>query len=143
MNRRAEQEFGGSNVMDYIVYFIFAGVFILGAVAYIYLQLNGAGVWSDVYAKELALIFDGAKAGDRYVLNVHKATSIALKNEIPFEEIFFFDAVDGKVCVKLSKGTRSCYAYYSNIVAEEKAIQLARPENMLVLKMGEKKGGGA
>lgn len=138
MNKRGEDEFGGSLLMEYVVYFILLGLFLTGAVFFVYRQLNGAGMWSDIYAKELAIVLNGAEEGDRYVINVHKATRIALSNEIPFEQIFSFDAVNGKACVSLSKGSKSCYPYFNNLVVEEKQIKLAQPENMLVIKIGKK-----
>lgn len=81
---------------------------------------NGAFVWEDFYAKEIAKTIDYAQAGDEVSFDVTKAIDIAKRNNVNFDEIFSFE---DEVCVRLSNAGRSCFEYFENFKVINKGIE--------------------
>ena len=76
MNRKAE-EGDSEQIMSTIIYITLAVIFLLGMMAYIELQKNGASNWEDFYAKEIANIVNLVQPNDQIILDVQPATQIA------------------------------------------------------------------
>src|SRR3989344_2742882 len=115
MNRGAET---GGILWDNVIYLILLIVFFAGMMAFIYSKMNGAAVWGDYYVKEIVKIIDSSRPGDEIIFDVHKATEIAQKNNIPsskFDRLFIFTNLKNEVCVKLSLGKASCYNYFNDV----------------------------
>ncbi len=113
MNKKATI---GDVVMDNLIYLILLVVFIAGMMTFVYSKSNGAAIWEDYYAKEIAKVVDLASPGDVVMLDVQKATEIAKANKVDnFEDIFQFDNIKGQLCVKLSTGNLGCFSYFNNI----------------------------
>ncbi len=101
--------------MDNIIYLILLIIFFVGMLASVNSKANGAPVWEDYYAKEIALIIEKSSPGDSIAIDIQKATEVAKKNKLSNEEIFIFDNFENEVCVKLSAGRASCYNYFNDV----------------------------
>lgn len=144
MNKKASM---GGILRSNAIYIFLLIVFFVGMRAFIINSVNSASIWEDYYAKEIAKVIDMAEPGDEIVLDVHKATEVAKKNNIAnFEEIFSFNNLDNEVCVKLSLGRASCYNYFNDVGATyskdsgEKWIAFAEPVNRLHFSVFEEAG---
>ena len=132
MNRKGEKN---ELVFSTVVYLIFAAAFVFLLGAFVFQQMNGAGVWEDFYAKEIVKVINLAQQGDEINLDIHKGSVIGKKNEVNFNEMFKIDNEKNEVCVRLSAGRKSCYSFFNDVdVAWE--VKLGVPENVLVLKIG-------
>ncbi len=127
MNKRAEI---GDVLQDPVVYLILIVIFFVGMLYYV-LQYNGSGaVWEDYYAKEIVKMIDFAKVGDEFNVDVHKATEIAKSNSVAsFSEIFQVDNKNNELCVKLSRGRKTCYSYFNNVDVVDLNLKLAAGKN--------------
>src|SRR3989344_2862680 len=104
MNRGAET---GGILWDNVIYLILLIVFFAGMMAFIYSKMNGAAVWEDYYVKEIVKIIDSSRPGDEIIFDVHKATEIAQKNNIPsskFDRLFIFTNLKNEVLFKIELG---------------------------------------
>ncbi|MCX8158932.1 MAG: hypothetical protein N3D20_01425 [Candidatus Pacearchaeota archaeon] len=131
MNKRASV---GDVLMDNVVYLIILMIFILGMFGVVWKQSNSAVFWEDYYAKEIAKIVDLAKPGDVVVLDVHKLMKTAKANGfLKPSEIFWFDNLNNKICVKLSPRGRSCYSYFNDVrvVGQRIEVDYSIPRNLL------------
>ena len=143
MDNKGEGDFGNL-LWEYIIYLLILVVFVFLVFGFINANSNGAGVWEDFYAKELVKVIDSSEAGDSVEINVHKGTSIALKNGLAsMSEIFVFDNVKHEICVSLSSGRGSCYFYFKEVAVIEPELLLGSPENILRFRVaGERDIGG-
>lgn len=113
INKRAEI---GDILIDNAVYLVLAILFFSGMLWFILSYNNGAVFFEDYYVKEIVKIIDFSRAGDSVCLDVHRATEIGKKNDVAsFSEIFQIDNFNNEVCVKLSRGRRSCYNYFNDV----------------------------
>ena len=134
MNRRASDNVLMNNAI-YIILTVTAFTLTFFIVRSHY---NGASTWEEFYSKELTKVINLAEQGDAIILDVHKATEIAIDNEVPFREIFEFDNVNKEVCVKLSKGRKTCYSYFNNVDVVNYEVKIAQPEkNVLAFEIRE------
>jgi hypothetical protein len=122
-----------------VIYIIITVIFLGGLAASLWLVQNNAKFLGDYYSKELSRTINLAEPGEKITLDVHKATEVAQRNGIPFEEIFQFDNEQNRVCVKLSKGVKTCYSYFNSVdVKNPPQIQLASgpngDKNMLIFE---------
>ncbi|MDO8508889.1 MAG: hypothetical protein Q7S27_04360 [Nanoarchaeota archaeon] len=108
---------GESDLMtSYLIYLIILIVFASLMVAYVYGERKGGDIWSDYYSKEIVKVIDFAKEGDKVCLDVHRASVIGRDNQVrSYSEIFQIDNKNNDVCVKLSKGIKRCYNYFSDV----------------------------
>jgi predicted transcriptional regulator YheO len=111
------------------VYILLAVLVLFGMATYLWATQNNAQVWADYYSKEITRIINLAQPEQTVTLDVHKATEIAKNNELSFDEIFQFDNSNNRVCVKLSKGRKTCYSYFNQIDIENQKIELASGSN--------------
>ncbi len=140
MNRKGE-----GALQDNLRYLLALAIFIAMIFFYLWSKSNDAFLWEDFYAKEISRIISSGHAGDSYILDVHKGTSIALSNGVDIREastMFIFDVQTKEVCAILSKGNGKCYPYLSDLVVSDVKIELGEPTNFLsfTLNKGEKDG---
>ena len=128
----------GDIIMNNITYLIVLVIFFTGMLMFVQAKMNGASVWEDFYAKEIAKIIDSAKPGDNVVLDVQSAIEIAVKNKIGFGEIFSFDNGRNEICVKLSRGARSCFNYFNEVAIQSEGVKLLEPINVLKFSVNKK-----
>ncbi len=115
MNKKAD---AGEILKDNVVFLIVLAIIALGTYLVIAQQTNGAAIWEEYYAKEIAKAINSAQSNDEIEINVQQATKIALKNKITDpKEMFNIDNPSNKICVKLSKGRQTCYSYFNDVEA--------------------------
>ncbi|MDP3881504.1 MAG: hypothetical protein Q8Q31_01360 [Nanoarchaeota archaeon] len=101
-------------------------------------QKNGAGVWEDVYAKEIAQIINLAEPGDEISIDIHYATEIAKKNRYgQLDSIIKFDNENREVIVKLRSRGETRFSYYNNVEIVNDRIELGVPVNILKFRIVE------
>ncbi|PIY80991.1 hypothetical protein COY79_05065, partial [Candidatus Pacearchaeota archaeon CG_4_10_14_0_8_um_filter_35_169] len=79
---------------------------------------NGAAIWEEFYAVEIAKMIDNAEPGEEFYLDVSEGTSIALKSGMLRENlgnIIKIDNVRNKVIVKLRPNSGTVYRYFSDL----------------------------
>ncbi|MEK6800491.1 MAG: hypothetical protein AABY10_01455 [Nanoarchaeota archaeon] len=122
----------------YVIYLILLLMFTGMMFYFIRSEMNGASVWSDYYAKEIARQINLAEPNQKITINIQKATEIAKNNRITdFNSTFYFINDENKICVKISDG-KTCYFYFNNVNIEDKEVELGVPENILVFKVVKK-----
>jgi hypothetical protein len=118
-----------------VAYIILLALAIVLTFMVIWKYTNGAGTWSDYYAKELVRVIDAGKAGDNVSMDVQKETEIAKRNgrDLQKGDLFVFDSKKHNVCVNLGKGSPTCYYYFNDVVIVTKAqpIEFGVPGNIL------------
>lgn len=125
MNRKGDVEWGGDILKDPVVHLVLLALFVIGMLFFINSQASGAGIWEDYYAKEIVKAIDFSKGGGKICLDVHKATEVAKKNKVgSFSEIFRIDNVKNEICVKLSRGKRTCFNYLNGVDVVNYDLQL-------------------
>lgn len=120
-----------------VSYIVLLMLFLIPAAIFVWNQMNGASIWSDFYAKELTKIINLAEPGDSYIIDAQRATKIAIGNEVKKEEIFTFDNLKNKVCIKLSREKQSCYNYFNDVDVINYKLETGVPGNILILKIAE------
>lgn len=113
MNKKSESE----NILNMnLLMLLIVVAFTVGMLLFIGGVDDGAALWSDFYAKELAKTINLAKPGDKITIDVQKATEIAQKRDITiFSEIFAFNNQDNEICVMLAKSRQTCYSYFNDV----------------------------
>ena len=106
---------GASEGMFQVIFIVLIVLFFIGMLYFIFQYRGGAAVFEDYYAKEIVKVIDLGEVGDKIQLDVHRATGIALRNEVGKSEMFGIDNVKNEVCVKLSKGKKTCYSYFNDV----------------------------
>src|SRR3989344_1893290 len=130
MNKKA----GGELLKYTTIYLILVVIAFAGIFYYIQDQKDNASVWSEVYAKQIALLIDTAHDGDEITLDIQRISGIAQKHEVDFEDIVNFDRAN-EVCVRLSSGRKSCYSYFNDVVIRDVRTELGVLGNVLHFKV--------
>ena len=103
--------------------------------AVIWQHTNNASNWQDYYAKELVRIIDSSKPGDNVSMDVQKGTEIAKTSGLDLlnDKLFDFNSMNHEVCVKLGKGSPTCYSYFNDvtILTSAQPIEFGMPTNTL------------
>jgi hypothetical protein len=119
------------------VYLILLLVFLILLLVFFVWGRGSSTIWGKYYSKEISRVINLANPGDKITLDVQKATEIAKDNEIAKEEIFSFDNVNDKVCVKLSPGKKTCYSYFNDVDIVNYKIEIGVPNNVLTFEISE------
>ncbi|MFH1425147.1 MAG: hypothetical protein ABIG28_00240 [archaeon] len=135
MNKKASL---GETLWNNTIYLIILMIFVVTIITYVWLQMNGAAIWSQYYSKEFTKVINFAKPGDEIALDIHKATKVAIDNDVPFEDIFKFDNSKNKLCIKLSPNRKTCYSYFNQVNIVEDEVRPTLKTNILTLKITEK-----
>ena len=79
MNKKAGV---GDNILNNVVYLLLAVVFLVGMLSFVNAQRNNGAILADYCAKQIANAINLAQPGDEISIDVHKPTTIAVKNKI-------------------------------------------------------------
>jgi hypothetical protein len=125
-----------------VIYVILALFFVVAMVVFIWSKSNGANVWQDYYAKEIVKVINSGKPGDYIVINVQQGTKIAARSglNVYSATLFNFDSKNNKVCLKLTKGSQTCYSYFNDVAISNISMEWGVPENMLHFSIVAKTG---
>ncbi len=140
MNKRAEENYDDSLLMSNVVYILLLFIFTAGIIYFVFDQKQGAGVWGEFYAQEIAKLIDLSEPGEEVIIDVQLATEIAKRNKVASSsEIFSIDNLDNEVCVKLSPTRKNCVSYFQDVDVVNLELELGQPENLLSFKIKEPK----
>ena len=114
VNKRGEV---GDNPLEYNVVHIILFIIILGpTLMFANSQREGALLWEDFYAKEVARIIDISEPGTEARIDVTKAVEVAQKRNLKEKkEIFDFNNVENEVIVRLRRDGATGFKFFNNI----------------------------
>ncbi len=114
VNKRGEV---GDNPLEYNVVHIILFIIILGpTLMFANSQREGAFLWEDFYAKEVARIIDISEPGTEARIDVTKAVEVAQKRNLKEKkEIFDFNNVENEVIVRLRRDGATGFKFFNNI----------------------------
>ena len=113
-NKRGE---AGDNPLEYNVIYIMLFLIILGPTfMFVNSQREGASLWEDFYAKEIARIIDISEPGTEAWLDVTKAVEVAEKRNLQDkEEVFNFNNIENEVIVRLRRDGATGFKFFNNV----------------------------
>ena len=85
---------------------------------------DGASVWEEFYAKEIAKIVDEAEPGTEINLDVTKLTEIAFGNGKSTNEIFLFNNLNNEIVVSLTRGSGTAFNFFNDVDVVEWKVEL-------------------
>jgi len=110
MKRRNKR---GEILVENVIFIVLNLVFISILAIFLINQSSGVVLLEQPYAKQLALLADGARPGMKIYLDMTSAKKISEKKGIPFENVI---SVDGNaVYVKLSEHSGKGYTFFNDI----------------------------
>lgn len=103
----------GEILIENVVFIILNLAFLVILVLFLIKQGAGTTLLQESYAKQIALLIDGAPPNSILKLNMEKGKKISDKNEIPFDQIV---NIQGNiVSVKLSSDSSSSYSFFKDV----------------------------
>lgn len=122
MDRRGA---GGDNVLvNYVIYIVLGLAFFLLMFFWIVAYQDGAGMWEDFYAKEIARVLNDAVPGEIVLLDVSEGSAIGFSKGLSGEEMFRFDNDANRVTVRFSDNGGSSFPYFNDVEIEEYRLEL-------------------
>ncbi|MBS3092239.1 hypothetical protein J4466_02360 [Candidatus Pacearchaeota archaeon] len=130
----------GSDSLYEIIMFIVLNLLFFGAMfAFVARSGTNAGLYEQVYSKQIALLIDSAKPGMVISINLNEMKSFIEENKLSLDQII--NLQNGKVIVKLTQGSKGyIFDYFSNY---EVVKGFEQENDNLILKLSiNKKGAG-
>ena len=119
-----------------VVYILLTVLFLIFILAVISQNRNGAGVWEDYYAKEIARAVDLTKPGDEVSMDIHYASVIAQKNGfMDFQRMVRFDNAAHEIIVQLRTSGNSHFSYFNDVNITDARVEVGVPTNVLKFKV--------
>jgi hypothetical protein len=138
INRR-----GFGITLETVMYILLFLVFFLGMFWYVTGQQDGAALWEDFYAMEIAFLINNLEPGTEVKLDVSEISRIAVENEKEIKrEMIQVDNVENTVRVSLGKGKGSTFRFFNDVDILEPGVELfsgGPNTNQFIFKVGEKK----
>lgn len=103
----------GAILMESVVFIILNLVFLMILILFLFKQGQGAIVYEQTYAKQIALLIDSGKPGMTMVLDMKKAKNLADNNKIDFEDVVKIEG--NSVVVKLSGEGGYSYDFFNDV----------------------------
>ena len=117
---------GDSNLWENFIFLVISLFLFLGAFAFVLGYNDGAVLYEDFYAKEIALLIDKAEAGTEFAIDVSKISKIAVDNGKKVNDIIKIDNVNNKVIVSLRDSGGTSFAYFNDAdIVEWKVEQVS------------------
>lgn len=102
----------GNVLTENLIFIILNVIFLMILFLFIFKQGEGAIILEESYAKQIALLIDGAKPGMIITLNMEKGMNLAEKNKISQDIV----SISGNVVtVKLSEKGGYSYSFFNDI----------------------------
>jgi hypothetical protein len=122
MNKRGDVS---DNILtENVIYIVLFIVFFIGMFYYVVSFQDGATIWEDFYAKEIARIIDGAEPGTEVFLDVSRGAQIAQRKGQLFSNMIIIDNVENKIKVSLRPNRGRTYRYYNKVDIVQPRIEL-------------------
>lgn len=123
INKKAE-----AGVLETTIFLVLNLVFIVLILFFVFNSRNGAIVYEDIYAKQIALIIDNAEPGMIIGINAEDLLEKAEKNKVSKERIVSIDG--NQVIVRLSNSGGRGFSFFSDYNVETRFA-----ENFLEIKI--------
>lgn len=137
------KKFGESHVFwDNFIYIVFTVLFFIFLFQFVTGYRNGASLWEDLYAKEIATVINRAEPGSEIKLDISRLTSVAAKTGKDLKDVVVINNVDNSVTVSLRNGAGMRYNFFNDVDIIEPRIELSSggaTVNQLILKVSERK----
>jgi len=108
MNKRGQYQ-----ILEEVIFIVLNIIFFGALLIFVVKASAGTFVLEQFYAKQIALMIDGAKPGTIISLNVDDAYGVAKKNNFEFTN--FVKVKDNKIIVQLSDARAYSYGYFNDI----------------------------
>jgi len=106
----------GEILIENVVFIVLNLAFLTILVLFLLKQGSGAIVLEKSYAKQTALLIDGAKPGMFMKINMKEGYDLAKENGIPFDEVVRIDK--NFVNVRLTEDSGYSYSFFNDIKVE-------------------------
>lgn len=120
MNKRGIGEILTNNLIYIILFLVFFMLMFYFVVGF----QDGASVWEDFYAKELAKIVDGSEPGTEIYLDITEITAIAFRNGKTKNKIVRFDNVNNEIVVSLTHKGGTAFSFFNDVDVVESRVEL-------------------
>ncbi len=120
-----------------ILFIVFFGLMLYYVTSY----QDGASVWEEIYAKEIAGLINKAEPGTEVYLDVTKISGVAVDNGKDLKDIVTIDNVGNRVSVSLRKGKGASFEFFNDVDVVEQRIELVSggvETNRLYFKIAER-----
>lgn len=112
MNKRGDAD----NILtSNVIYIVLFAVAFLGLFLYIVSFQDGALLWQDFYAKEIAISIDSLSPTADVNVSMSNVLPIALKHHVPLEKIVTVDNVNHLVEVRLTSDSVSRFPFFADV----------------------------
>lgn len=78
----------------------------------------------DFYAKEIALLIDGATPGTNLAIDVTELAGVAVKNGKPVRDMINIDNVNNKITVSTRLNTGTSFVFFNDVDVVYKPVEL-------------------
>jgi hypothetical protein len=103
----------GNILTENLVFIILNVIFLMILFLFLFKQGEGAIILEESYAKQIALLIDGAKPGMIIQLNMEKGINLAEKNGLNVNNIVSIS--NNIITVKLSENGGYSYSFFNNV----------------------------
>ena len=103
----------GNILTENLVFIILNVIFLTILFVFLFRQGEGAVILEESYAKQIALLIDGAKPGMVITLNMEKGIKLAEKNKLNTDNIVTKSG--NIITVKLSEKGGYSYSFFNNV----------------------------
>jgi hypothetical protein len=114
----------GNLLTGQVLYVVLFLVFFIGAFYFVTMYQDGASVWEEIYAKEIAMLINGVGDGTKVSLDVTELSEIAVKNGKSVNEMIVIDNVNNVVRVSLRQGKATSFGFFNDVDIIEPRIEL-------------------
>ena len=120
-------------VLETTIFIVLNIVFIALLLIFVYTSKEGAFIYEQIYAKQIALLIDNAKPDMTIGLNMENAIKIAKKNNQDLDKIVSISNNENKVIISLSSRGGHSFQYFSDY-----NVSIQINQNHLTIKIKEK-----
>lgn len=118
----------------YVAYFVLLILFFVGALYYVTWLQDGAALWEDVYAKEIARVIERAQPQEEVTLDVHVLTELALAHGGRLNGVVSFDNDLHTVTVSTRPELGTTYGYFNDVQIIDDRVETPGVEGRNVLR---------
>ena len=113
-------------ILDSIIHIVIFILFFSGMFWFVTSYNDGAVLWEDFYAKQIANLINNAEPGMEIKVDVTRISGIAIKRGKDVKRIVDIDNVNNRVIVDLRNKKGASFAYFNNVdIIDWKVVQLS------------------
>jgi uncharacterized membrane protein len=120
MNRRGDTTILMDTIKHLVIFIIFFSIMLWFILSY----SNGSAFLEDFYAKELSLMINSAKTGQKFSVDVTKLASVAVKNGKPVRDMISIDNVNNKVTVSTRLNSGTSFVFFKDVDVVYRPVEL-------------------